>query len=112
MPTSEERREVAARLREIETGSCRCEDYLYALEWAIGCDFGKDYKGLNHRLIDLVEPEPERTCRNLSDDDDVFLCSECQNETHGFMVDDFGMTAGFGKVVSKCPNCGAKVVDK
>ena len=58
MPTNEERREVAARLREIATDSCRCKDYLYALEWAIGCDFGNDYEGLNHRLIDLIEPEP------------------------------------------------------
>ena len=49
-------------------------------------------------------------CNNLSEDDDVFVCSSCNNETHGFMVDDFGMTVGFGKVVSRCPNCGAEVV--
>lgn len=53
---------------------------------------------------------PERRCRNLSKEDDVFICSECQNETHGFMVDDFGCTVGFGKVVRECPNCGSKVM--
>lgn len=49
-------------------------------------------------------------CRNISEDNDVFVCSLCNNETHGFMVDDFGMTVGFGKVVSRCPNCGAEVI--
>ena len=49
-------------------------------------------------------------CNNLSEDEDIFVCSLCNNETHGFMVDDFGMTVGFGKVVSRCPNCGAEVV--
>ena len=52
----------------------------------------------------------ESQCLNLSEDNDVFVCSLCNNETHGFMVDDFGMTVGFGKVVSQCPNCGAKVI--
>lgn len=49
-------------------------------------------------------------CHNLSKVDDVFVCSECQNETHGCMVDKFGFTVGFGKVVSRCPNCGAEVI--
>lgn len=49
-------------------------------------------------------------CHNLSEDNDAFVCSLCNNETHGFMVDDFGMTVGFGKVVSRCPNCGAEVI--
>lgn len=52
----------------------------------------------------------ESQCHNLSEDNDVFVCSLCNNETHGFMVDDFGMTVGFGKVVSRCPNCGAEVI--
>lgn len=61
MPTNEERREIAARLRELETGDfCRCEDYLDALEDAIGCIVGKDYEEPTNRLADLIEPEPEK----------------------------------------------------
>lgn len=59
----------------------------------------------------FIVPE-ERTCRNLAADEDTFCCSECRNETHGFMVDDFGCTVGFGIVVAICPNCGAKVVEE
>lgn len=61
-------------------------------------------------IADQIERETERTCRNLSNDGDVFVCSECRNETHGFMFDDFGCTVGFGLGVGRCPNCGAKVV--
>lgn len=61
-------------------------------------------------IADKIERETKRTCRNLSNDGDVFVCSECRNETHGFMFDDFGCTVGFGLGVGRCPNCGAKVV--
>ena len=96
MPTNEERREIAARLREIETDSCRCEDYLYALEWATGCDFGKDYEGLNHRLIDLIEPESICVAN-------ITLTAEQQEELFQRVMEELR--------VNGCRNCGAKVVD-
>ena len=116
MPTNEERREVAARLRKARANlenipmprGINQASFIYLNELAKA--LGNDGHIFTH-LADLIEPEPERTCRSLSKVDDVFVCSECQNETHGCMVDKFGFTVGFGKVVSFCPNCGAKVVE-
>lgn len=113
MPTNEERQQIAARLREVKTFAIRSPlDELDALTIAVGCNILQEHwrVHLADRLADLIEPEPEQTCQNLSKVDDIFVCSECQNETHGCMVDDFGMTVGFGKVVSKCPNCGKRVM--
>lgn len=78
-PTNEERREVAAKLRRLAE---RHEGVLY--------------------LADLVEPEPERTCRDLGGEDGTvfehydFGCSEC-----GFA--SCAVDARF------CPECGARV---
>ena len=109
--TNNERREVAARLRYAARDTLNGYSFQRAVE---GIVFGsledKKWRQVLSRLADLIEPEPERTCRNLSNDGDIFVCSECRNETHGFMVDDFGCTVGFGEVVGKCPNCGAKVI--
>ena len=120
MSTNNERCEVVAKLRKHakiarKVGyACVLKDCTREEEcdgFGLGGCEGCFSKSLT-RLADLIEPEPEQTCRNLSEDDDVFCCSECWNKTHGFMFDDFGCTVGFGKGVSKCPNCGAKVVDK
>ena len=62
--------------------------------------------------IEAWNTRAERTCRNLSDDDNWFCCSKCGAETRGFMVDDFAMAVEIGKAASRCPNCGAKVVDR
>ena len=78
-PTNEERREVAAKLRRLAE---RHEGVLY--------------------LADLVEPEPERTCRDLGGEDGTvfehydFGCSEC-----GFA--SCAVDAKF------CSECGARV---
>ena len=106
MPTNEERREVAARLRELDTSRWYDGmDEVYALEEACGCDVGQDWQDmeLKDRLAELIEPEPERTCKLIpfiEDDGSVFIenCSECD-----------------AAVLSRCefnycPNCGAKLV--
>lgn len=99
MPTNEERREVAARLRELnphEWGSYN--DEYNDLWWACLCD-RREYCGmeLHERLADLIEPEPERTCSIDRRVPDAPFCSRCAYDWN----DDWNY----------CPTCGAKVVE-
>lgn len=84
-PTDEERREVARRLRD---------EGLYAsliprdqfFRWMFNVvDSPKTVASMTMRLADLIEPAPERTCRNEADalneregfETYGFVCSEC-----------------------------------
>lgn len=95
MPTTDERREVAARLRSQKTWDIftNCEDCIGNLCDAVFDDEGDlgDMFRLQAALADLIEPEPERTCRVVEG-----KCDVC----------------GFEPVIftSKyCPECGARV---
>lgn len=116
MPTDEERREVASRLRDYERlRTMFTESNVCAFSDALGAGY-LDWEQICARLADLIEPEPERTCRKLppfNSGDRYTLtakyasgfeysetlayarCSECG--TH-FCVD-----------FAYCPYCGAKV---
>lgn len=100
-PTDEERREVATRLRELEI-HCWYDgmDEIDSLETAIGCAIGQDWQDQDwwNRLADLIEPEPERTCKNLSSGF-LFVCSECNGQVTKWRV-----------MPSYCPDCGAKII--
>lgn len=99
MPTNDERREVAVKLRDM---ACRTNPSWPALMEALGCP-GRAVAV--QYLADLIEPE-ERTChmRDASWDDGQCtwgcICSECgakhEHERSGWM--------------NFCPFCGAKVV--
>lgn len=111
MVTDDERREVAKRLRELvadwfDDGEFydrgEVEDVL-----SLATDDGAWYEAAGvRRLADLIEPEPERTCRmrdaHWDDGRRTWgcICSECgaKNERKS------------GKWMNYCPNCGAKVV--
>lgn len=109
MPTNDERREVAARLRHVakhgapEWGTTAC-----CIAECIGEDSYPLWDGsepLFSKLADLIEPE-ERTCRvtmkwdGLDGRDPV--CSKC-----GAYFDDKKWHEQ-----KFCPNCGAKVVQQ
>ena len=113
MPTNEERNEIAASLRYIaEHGA---PEWATSAECIAICLKEQDYplwsgsEKLFSLLADLIELEPERTCKNLATRKDDFYCSECGCEVVGCMVDDFG---SFDKPLyfSYCPNCRAKVI--
>ena len=129
MPTNDERREVAARLRElpdipsemgtwegglmfIEPSRADEADYSQIHYVLLGCLPAElmhpcDYEDLHDRLADLIEPE-ERTChmRDASWDDGQCtwgcICSECgAKHEHELSV-----------WMNFCPFCGAKVVQQ
>jgi hypothetical protein len=108
MPTNDERREVAARLRSLKfTFEDDFEDELSAFYDALECNLGQKRWEINPYwfLADLIEPEPERTCRPkewlsfLSGTDcPAWECSECGEL--------------FEAYANYCSNCGAKVVSE
>ena len=109
MPTNKERQEVAARLRNYENlrESFR-ESPICAFIDALWVGY-LDWEGVCNRLADLIEPEPERTCKNVAANADDFCCSECTAFARGAMIDDFDCWYPIGKVLVHCPNCGARV---
>jgi hypothetical protein len=110
MPTNDERREVAARLREIDVNNWCIGDFVVSdLEEACGCGHLQPFAhmDINERLAELIEPEPERTCRVLKFSGALcclpfFKCSECGA---------FHYSQTNGAVWKYCPECGAKVVE-
>ena len=100
MPTNDERREVAARLREpfdvLPQGR-----YYHASHTLFGMGLYTSSEVALRlgvcRLADLIEPE-ERTCYVEHIDEDSFRLS-CGHEAAGHVSPSF------------CPYCGAKVVE-
>ena len=107
MPTNDERREVAVKLRDM---ACRTNPSWPALMEALGCP-GRAVAV--QYLADLIEPE-ERTCRNIAKKSDrefgnPFVCSECGADPHDAESYYCGFSSGEYDW-RFCPNCGAKVV--
>lgn len=115
MLTNEERREVAARLRVLaDKNAVTATDFLISeIFKELGgeppatpslCTLG-DLEAYDqaflYRLADLIEPEPERTCRSIiaesENNEGLNVCSEC-GKLH------------FGTPF--CAYCGAKVVSE
>ena len=115
MPTDEERREVAAEMREypaeltatLHPAEEALAYYVLDLMSIVGLEDGQ-VMGFFARLADLIEPE-ERTCRMVLDEDatssleydEVFRCTVCGEE----VVRKTGTTIRF------CPMCRARVTD-
>lgn len=118
MLTNDERREVAARIRELRKHAWD-ESSVFDLLGCVVEEHGMDDTDqLFARLADLIEPEPERTCR-------------CGVKTIGQVFPDgfdfdgeyttvyiFPLSCGHevrsltNRIPRFCPNCGAKVVDE
>ena len=116
MPTNEERREVAARLRNYENlrESFR-ESPICAFIDALWIGY-LDWEGVCSRLADLIEPEPERTTRlellatEVDENGDALavgvhcaLCGLLDEEVVGADPDNWMLWR-------YCPSCGAEVV--
>ena len=105
--TDDERRKVAARLRDFEQlRELFTESNICAFEVTLGVGY-MDWEHICACLADLIEPEPERTCRmrdaHWDDGRRTWgcICSECgaKHERKS------------GKWMNYCPNCGAKVTE-
>ena len=99
MPTNDERRKIAAELRENRDPLTpyNLVDYIFDDPW--NHDSGEEVAS---RLADLIEPKRERTCHNISTVPCKFTCSECHQSWR---------KANGNGAFAHCPNCGAKVVE-
>ena len=130
--SDDERREVAARLRELvadwfDDGEFYDRGEVEAV-LGLATDDGAWYEAAGvRRLADLIEPELERKCRVVTDKNAVRqtqevqihtkYCSECSYvfgyEPHSLLLPglDEGIVLDAVQIPHYCPNCGAKVVN-
>ena len=136
MSTNEERREVARNLRSHNESSGLFDNAFLELFHDVVGRYpdmnlfrGKcETEILFKRLADLIEPEPERTCKNIAfkEKEDgtkpvyegiYFICSECDAYVQDSECYHSGLCPSYSSEeyqddikFSYCPNCGAKVV--
>lgn len=101
-PTSDERREVAARLRT-EVGEDECIDYAVfrIINDALLINGAWGAKAARI-LADLIDP----TCHAVPSDGGFFTCSEC-GERLGAVLPALGTV-----LMHHCSHCGARVVEE
>lgn len=122
MPTNEERREVAARLRVLADAyentpawsMIACGELPAPIDDAMhACGLGRITRATEicSRLADLIEPKTERTCRMEYDHVHCdYVCTSC-GEWHNTGMydacdaDDMVLLRPY----RYCPKCGAKV---
>ena len=116
-PTDEERRAIAAKLRELADanrgllGIERVQNVLYESQGILGTRGLESVAHVIERHADLIEPEPERTCRNVYDGRE-FECSVCGMQWHLLDREDGLEEWAHVRKPRYCPECGAKVVDE
>ena len=114
MPTNDERREVAARLRSYMPYASQKDDasedsivngnvMFRNIAQAVGggcANLTDTYEETLIKLADLIEPEQERTCRYEPTNRCTHACTSCGRE-----VETLHLWYNY------CPNCGDKVAD-
>ena len=110
MPTDDERSEVAARLRNWELfRETFMESPICAVIDALGVEGYLDWRGVFELLADLIEPEPERTCKMeivKSGPRYIVWRFSCCGFYFSENITDGGATELPG---TRCPKCGAVV---
>lgn len=110
MITNEERREVAEEMRQRMREGYNFTALNIADEIDVNeADYDEPYRFDDDcwkRLADLIEPEPERTCKEISN----------SNMYHGAAYEvqlscDHTCICEWDEKLKYCPECGAKVVN-
>ena len=114
MPTDDERREVAARLRNWESfrETFRQSPICAALE-VLNVEGYLDWRGVCELLADLIEPEPERICEIEAFDNG--LDEDYDGSLYSYAPPTYYLSCGHEAYHIKpnyCPDCGAKVVNE
>lgn len=109
--TNDERREISARLRYVaEHGAPEWEtsaDCIAICLKELDSPLWSGTEKLFALLADFIEPEPERTCQNITRHPHYgFECSECGWDA--YEPNDYGNDVCFDEF-SYCPKCGCKV---
>ena len=122
MPTNEERREVASRLRgylsyakkhdaDKDTDPCIHGNKMFRnIAQAVGGGISNiidTYEETLIQLIEFIEPEPERTCTVYP-----FGCTDSLNKNCQAKLSCGHEVLGRTEDISYCPKCGAKVVER
>lgn len=101
MISDEQRRKVAAKMRECDVADFKESAIVPFLE-CLGYAY-KDWRGILDGLADLID---RPTCRNEEDSyDRAFLCSACGYEAYTYSDSNCNPHD-----FSYCPECGAEVV--
>ena len=112
MPSNDERREVAARLRGQKTWDIftNYEDCIGDLCDAVFEDEGdlNDMFRLQHTLADLIEQEPERTC-HVTEEARFTCIIDGAIYTTRFSCGHFMENSVIKNEINFCPTCGARV---
>lgn len=107
MPSNEERREVASRIREAAT-DIDIDGYISIAIAIVDKGEGSTWEEFALRLADLIDPEPERTCA-------MEYCDEWSGDelypTEAYTCSICGYIELDGKT-NYCSNCGAKVIEE
>lgn len=126
MPTDDERREIARKLRAIDPDDFSSySEEAYAIDSALGIWEDSDTYTF-HYLADFIEPEPERTCKWVWGEEWLESSPIGPRELQrANWYLDCGCWDGFEDELENlcdpaekpghwryCPNCGAKVVDE
>ena len=79
MLTNDERREIAARLRDFDSLRPTFKDSVLC-GFLETLDVGYlDWEGVCGRLADLIEPEPENATHMYRDEHGTWHCKSCEN---------------------------------
>ena len=104
--TDSERREVAARMRELDVSVFRDSAIVPFLD-CLGAGY-MGWRGVLDALADLID---RPACENVSGCGDVFVCGECRAriELIGEMGNEHGEVFSVPFQPRYCPSCGAEV---
>ena len=110
MVTDNQRREVAQELRKLTAPGCirYAEEFYEELREIVARDLDGSFEGVANSLADLIEPEPERTCKVTHE-------YSGKQFPHCIHVKELSCGHEFryyepSHVPNYCPECGARVV--